>query len=247
MIVARSKGAKVKSVAQIYSKPPYVYFAFKGSGFKSPKDMEGRVLADSVGSTTRILFPALAAANGVDESKVKWLIVKPVLIFQSLLAGKVDFAAAYIVSKASLEVQARAKGQELVAIKFGDWGVDIYSNGVLTSDEMIAKKPDVVRRFVRAALESYAWSIENPDETISILLKHHPVLKREIVREHLRAAIELVITPTILEKGLGYTRENKMMATRDLLTKYMKLPIKVPLKDIYTLEFLPGIKVKAVR
>ncbi|MFQ5912166.1 MAG: ABC transporter substrate-binding protein [Nitrospinota bacterium] len=246
MVIARSRGAKVKALAAIDDKPQYVYFAFKGSGIKSPKDMEGRILADSAGSVTRQLFPALAAANGLDESKVKWLIVKPALIFQSVLAGKADMAAAFAVNKASLETQARKQGKEITGIYFGDWGVDIYTNGLQTSDEMIAKKPDVVRRFLRASLESMAWTAENRQTAISILLKHHPALGRKIARAHLEAIFDSALSPNILKEGLGHIRESKMRRTRDILTQYMKLPTKVPVKELYTLEFLPVIKVKAM-
>jgi hypothetical protein len=36
------------------------------------------------------------------------------------------------------------------------------------------------------------------------------------------------------------TRE-KMEATRDLITTYEKLPVKVPVEDLYTNDFLPKI------
>ena len=244
MVIARSRGAEIKAIAAIDDKPQYVYFGFKDSGIRTPKDMEGRVLADSAGSVTRQLFPALARANGVNESKVKWLIVKPSLIFQSVLAGKADLAAAFAVNKASFETQARKLGKEIVGIYYGDWGVDIYTNGILTSDKMIAEKPDVVRRFLGAALKSMAWTVGHPDEALTILLKHHPTLGRKLARAHLEAMFESALSPSILKKGLGYIREKKMTRTRDILTKYMDLPKKVRVQDLYTLEFLPMIKVK---
>jgi hypothetical protein len=53
-----------------------------------------------------------------------------------------------------------------------------------------------------------------------------------------------MLTPTAYEKGLGYIRHDKMTLTRDLLTKYMNLKTVVPVEDLYTNDFLPGIKPK---
>lgn len=244
MVIARSQGAKVKDIATIYDRGQYVLFALKGSGIQRPKDIEGRTIADSAGSVIRAVFPALAAANKVDESKVKWLHVDPALIFPSLLGGKADLAAAFAVNRPSLEARAREMGKELVGVYFADWGLDIYSNGLLTSDDMIAKKPDLVRRFSKAALESLAWTIENQDAAIDILMKYHPVVDKKIALAHLKVMLEAVLTPAIQEKGLGYIREDKMTQTRDILTQYMRLPVTVPVKDLYTMEFLPQIMVK---
>lgn len=242
-VVARSQGAPTKAFAVIFDKGQYVFLVDKASGIRTPKDLEGRTIANSPGSPTHVLFPALAAANQIDESKVNWLIVQPPMIFQSFLAGKADVAASFLVTVPPLQASARAQGKELVSIVWSDWGVDVYSNGILTTDAKIAQKPDLVRRFARAAIESTAWTMENPDAAISTLIKHHPTVNAQIGREALKIAIESALTPIAREKGLGYMSEEKMTRTRDLLTKYMKLPVTVPVKDLYTLEFLPGIKV----
>ena len=245
MVVARSRGALVKALAVVYDRPQYVFYTIKGAGIRTPKDLEGRTIANNVGGVVRDLFPALAAANQVDESKVKWLIVDAAMIFPALLSGQADLAGSFAVNKPILEAKAREQGKEIVGIYFGDWGVDIYSNGILTTDDRITKNPDLVRRFVQASLESIAWTAENPDAAVALLVKHHPAVDVKIGRETLRVALESTLTPTIREKGLGYMSEEKMTRTRDILTKYMKLPATVPVKDLYTLDFLPGIKVRA--
>lgn len=87
MVVARSKGAMAKALAAVYDRPQYVFYTIKGSGIRTPKDIEGRTIANNIGGVVKDLFPALAAANKVDEAKVKWLIVDAPLIFPALLGG----------------------------------------------------------------------------------------------------------------------------------------------------------------
>lgn len=244
MVVARSRGARVKGLAVIYDKGQYAFYAVKGTGIRTPKDIEGRTIANNVGGVVKDLFPALAGANNVDESKVNWLIVEAPMIFPALLAGKADLAGSFIVNRPILEARARELGKELEAIHFADWGVDLYSNGLVTSDEKIANRKDLVRRFTKAAMESVAWTVENPDAAIAILTKHHPAVDAKIGRATLQVALESALSPTVREKGLGYIREDKIRFTRDIVTRHMNLPATVPVKDLYTLEFLPVIKVR---
>ena len=41
------------------------------SGIRGPKDIEGKTVAFSPGDSPKLMFPAFAKANGIDESKVK--------------------------------------------------------------------------------------------------------------------------------------------------------------------------------
>ncbi len=53
-----------------------------------------------------------------------------------------------------------------------------------------------------------------------------------------------LLTPTAQKLGIGHMTREKMETTRDLITPYEKLPVRVPVEDLYTNEFLPKIIVQ---
>ena len=78
MMVLRARdNVKIKALACIFQKAPHTMFYIKSYGIAKPKDLEGRKVAFSPGDSPRLMFPAFAQANGIDESKVSWLSVDP--------------------------------------------------------------------------------------------------------------------------------------------------------------------------
>jgi ABC-type nitrate/sulfonate/bicarbonate transport system substrate-binding protein len=63
----------VKLVAMIYPKPPHAVYVLKESGIATPKDFEGKTLADTAFSSVPKLFATYGKAAGIDVGKVKWI------------------------------------------------------------------------------------------------------------------------------------------------------------------------------
>lgn len=246
LVIGRSRGTKAKAVAAIFEQTQYVYYGLKDSGIRKAKDMEGKTLGCPAGSVVRATTPALFRSAKVDASKVKFQAMDAPLLTPSLLAGRVDLVCAFWVNLPILENEARKIGKSVVGVYYKDYGIQVYSNSILTQDERIQKQPKQVRRFLKPALEGYAFSMDNPEKAIDIFLKYQPAMDRKIALAQLDIAVKSALTPTAREKGLGYIREEKVTSTRDIMTEYMKLPVKVPVKDIYTNAFLPapGVRVK---
>jgi NitT/TauT family transport system substrate-binding protein len=107
---------------------------------------------------------------------------------------------------------------------------------------MIQDKPDLVRRFVQTSMRGYAWSFENPEQAIRLFLKANPEASAERVRTEVRITADLMLTPFAAKDGIGHYDEKKVQQTRDLTLKARNIdPGTMPLKDIYTNEFLPKL------
>ena len=64
--------------------------------------------------------------------------------------------------------KAKANDVGLHVMKFSDYNVEIYSNGIIFRDEAIAAHPDVVRRFVAALRDAYKFTFEHPEEAAQV-------------------------------------------------------------------------------
>lgn len=241
LVVARSRGAKVKVIAMFHDDSLYTVYTLEGSGISKPKDLEGRTIGAVRASASRIIFPAFAQANNVDMSKINWVEMTDAARVPSLLAGKVDAADIFAGHEREYEQAAAKVGKKLRYIRFKDWGVNPYSNGIITADATLEKNPDLVRRFMRATWKGVAYTVEHPDEGAQMFLKTFPERSPEILRNQWDEIVNYLLTPTAKEKGIGYMTRERMIYTRDLITQYMKLEKKVEVEDLYTNAFLPKL------
>lgn len=241
LLLGRAKGLKLRQTGMIHAKAPYVLFTLKGFGIEKPKDLEGKIIGTQAREAGHVIFPALAAKNGIDEKKVIFLFMAAPNKPPSLLAGKVHATLEFATNQPSYEVGAEKEGKTLVTHYYSDWGLDVYAGGITTTDELIAKKPDLVRRFTEATMKGVAFGVENPQVAVENFLKHFPEQDRRIVTSAWRIGIDLLFDEDAKKNGIGYMSKEKMTYTRDLLTKYHDLKVVVPAEDLYTNEFLPKL------
>ncbi len=81
-------------------------------------------------------------------------------------------------------VQAEQENINLDVIMMQDWFdciPDYYTPVLITSEQTIAERPQLVRRFLRAVSRGYQLAIENPDEAAAILLDAVPELDSALV------------------------------------------------------------------
>jgi len=232
LILARANDqVPVKMVAVIYDKAPHAIFALKESGIKTPKDLEGRSVADAAASSIPRMFPAYAKAAKIDGSKVKWTVVSSDAIAATLALGRADAVGYYTISEALLK---KSTGKnDLVVLTYADAGLDFYSNGIIADEKLIASNPDVVKRFVSATLHGLRDAIANPEEAAKILNKHQRQIDVDIGTAETKAVAQLVRKP--VEKA-GQIELARMQTTVDIVTQSFTLKQPVKAADV----FVPG-------
>ena len=237
MLSVRAKeDARIKALACMYQRTPHTLFYMKNKGIAKPKDLEGKTIAFSPGDLPRLMFPAFAKANGVDELKVKWLSVDPNSKNAVLLNGNVDGMVTYVFTLPVLQKAAKA-GDEVGTFVYSDWGADFYSNGIGALEDYIKAKPDVTRNFVQATMEGVAFTLANPKEAVSILKKHQPQLDEEVALKEVEILRNLISSESS-KKQLGSMTREMMDATQDLMARYLDLGRRIPSDEAFTNEFL---------
>ena len=223
----------------IHAVSPYTLFALKGAGITTPKDLKGKKIGSPEGNAVKVVFPAFARANGLDPADVTWVTMPTAAINPSLLAGQIDVAPIYIFERPTYEASARKEGKDVTIMRYIDWGLDAYSNGLIIEDELAKSNPDLVRRFVAANMEAWAWSLLHPGEALENFYKYAPGMSQDAIREHMLIVLQYLLDEGALRHGIGYISKKKMDLTIDLMTKFTPLEVRVPTEEIYTNEFLP--------
>lgn len=180
---AAAEPAPLVSIAAIIQHNTSGFASLAEKGVQSPKDFEG-LRYGSFGSpfespTLRVLM----GCAGGDFSKLQIVdtgFTDPL----ALLASKqIDLAWIFYGWQA---IQAKQQGINLNIVMMSDHFdciPDYYTPILITSEKMIAERPEVVRAFLKAVSRGYQFAIQNPDEAASILLQAAPELDEKLVSE----------------------------------------------------------------
>jgi NitT/TauT family transport system substrate-binding protein len=167
-----------KLVAIVYARPPHAIYVLKDSGIATPKDLEGKKVADTAFSAVPKLFAAYAKAANIDASKVTWLVAAADTLPAMLTTGRADGIGQFTVGEPLLAKSAAPK--QIFALTYADAGLNLYSNGIIASDSIIKSSPDLVRRFVAATMQGLKDAIADPKEAGEIMHKHHREVDADI-------------------------------------------------------------------
>jgi NitT/TauT family transport system substrate-binding protein len=240
LILARSKGAMVKVAAIIHDKSLYAVGTLEENNIKTPQDLKGKRIGASVGDASRVMFPAFAKLNGIDADSVRWIDMTPPARAASLILGQVDAVVLFLTETPTFSAKAKEAGKHWKDFPYADYGLDLYSHGLLVRDDLIAKQPDRVKRFVESTMKAWAWSIEHPQEALAIFLKYNPAVDPDQAREHFRIAIKHLLTDTAKRDGIGYIDAEKMKRTIDFVSQSFNVK-GVSADDVYTNQFIPKL------
>ncbi len=234
VVLARgNEGVPVKVVAIVYAKPPHAIYALKTSGIRSPKDLEGRDIANPAGGAIPKLFPAYAKAAGIDENKVKWVVASQEALPGMLALGRVAAVGQFTIGEPRLKKDA--EGKDLVELTYSEAGLDFYSNGIIASDSTISSKPDLVKRFVAGTLKGLAYSIQHPKEAAEIMKKYHRELDTELGAAELVKVGQLAVLPNT---PLGKLDPARAQKTIDVVGSAFSLKKPVSVDEAFSLNFV---------
>ena len=233
ILVQRSQGGSIVAIAAIYRRSPAVFVALAGSGIERPADFLGRTVAAAGITEYELQLKAMLNKLGLDINQVE--VVPHSYDLTRLYEGEVDITAIY--STGGL-IRARQAGYELSLIWPSDYGVHLYGDTLITTDQLIAENPDLVTRFLRATLRGWREAIEDPDAAVEITLKHAEEADAELQTQMMEASLPLVHTG---EDRIGWMRAEVWQGMHDMLLEQGLLAGPVDLDKVYTMEFLQRI------
>ena len=172
--VGRSQKLPVVALAAVNQESPLAMISLKAKHpMSKPADMKGMNIGVHPSGSTYVFLKAFFAKNGLNLADFKQSTVSPPYE-NMLILGRVDLVPGYIDAEVP-ELEAKAGGAGSLSILHGsDFGYDAYGSGLFTSEKMIAEKPDLVQRFVKAYLQAFAFVVEHPKDAVDIVVKANP-------------------------------------------------------------------------
>jgi NitT/TauT family transport system substrate-binding protein len=240
-LAGNKPGQQPVMVYMIYNTPPFALITKASSPIKTLKDLPGRKMGTPAGGAAGILFSSLAKVNGIDASKVPVVNMAPNLQEQMLLNGDVDFSAVFTVTS-----YANLIGMKLDPLKdlrwfyYSDYGIDLYSNGIMVAKKLATEKPKAVAGLVRALNRALIETAGNPDAAVANMMKVEPLMNAGLEKQRFVFALKThFVSPETNANGLGDVSDQRMAKAIALLVETYKLPNTPAVKDVFDRSFLP--------
>ncbi len=230
IIISVSEGHPVKAVAVIYKRSPVVYFALNESGIKTPYDFIGKKVGMKQGTGTSYSYYTMLSVLGINNSLIEEVNVSHDLT--PFYNKEVDVWPGFRINEPRL---AEEQGYNLNMIYPEDWGVVMYADVLITTQDMINNNPDIVRSFVKATLEGWRYAIEHEEEALNVTMKYAEESSRDHQEYMLRKSIPLIHTG---DSELGLMDGTIWQDMITVLAENSLLKTKLNTTQLYTNEFI---------
>ena len=204
VLSAAAKGPMpLKVVYTAYTESPESFFVIKGSGIRTLKDLQGRPVAATALSTSRVLMPLVLERNGVSVDQLKLQLVDANVLMPMLVSGRVDAISSFRTQVPLANSLLQPRGKEVEVLPWSMFGLETYGMVLAASDAMIKERPDVLRRFLRAFHKAMLLSLKDPAVTGRALKKSAPEIDPQVAEAQFRASIPLIDNATSRRDGIG--------------------------------------------
>lgn len=222
VLLAREQGLDVVYVMTWYQKYPVSIVALADSQIKTPQDLIGK----SVGipgayGANYIALKAFLSEQDLSETDI---ILESIGYNQAeaLVTKTVDAASVY---RNNTPVQLRSEGYQIIEFPVSDY-INLASNGLITSQKMIAENPEIVQLMVSALIEGIEKTIDDPEQAYSISKEYIETLQslqpdqEDVQKQVLAASINLWNADNIGEIEMSsWQNMADVLFDMDLLTK----------------------------
>ncbi len=238
---ANKPGEQPVMVYQIYNRPPFVIVTKANGPIKTVKDLEGKKLGGPAGSATLRLFPNFAKANGIDTSKISMLNMAPNLQEQMLIQDQVEGSLVFnVTSYINLLQQKQDPDKDYRWFNFGEYGLDLYSNGVMVSQKLLKENPKAVAGLVKAINRAIKEMVANPQAGVATPVKVEPLLNAAIETKRITYALgNLMNAPEASEIGIGDLKDDRLTRSIAVIAEAYELKSRPAASDVFNRSFLP--------
>jgi NitT/TauT family transport system substrate-binding protein len=229
---------RLQAVYMVHEKNANALFALKKSGIVKPVDLKGKKISGPVFSSTRKTWPLFARANGLKTDDAQWQNVAPDMVEQVVVRGDVDAGSGF-PTQIQIYRQLGIKPDDVVTLKYADYGVDLYGNAIFASSRLVAENPKAIEAFLRAFNRALKDTIANPDAAVKAVMQRNPLLNEADELEKLKLILEFMNTPNTRADGLGSIRKLKLDNQVDDVVMAFALKTRVSPDGIFNSSFLP--------
>lgn len=227
LLLEKSKGKDIVALYAIFQSSPLVLLSTKESGIDSIEQFKDKTVMTTIDDASEVSLKAMIVSKKINLSQLNF--IDHTHNINDLIEKKTDIISAYI-SKSPFELQQKGVPYNVFAPR--DYGFDMYSDFLITSNRLIDKDPNTVVNFMEASLKGWEYAYENIEETVALILEKYntqKLSKEELIYE----AKELKKLSYYKTKKLGEINLAKLQRIHDLYNIMGVLPKKIDINSFF--------------
>lgn len=234
---AVSAGVPVTNVATFMLVVPSVLIAKAGTKLSSPKDLEGKNVGLRSGADAALFFDAFLIKNHVDASKVNVTHLNGSAANAAFLSDSIQVVDVF--SNNELPTLSALLDKAPNTLAFSDFGFSILGQGVTVSNAFKKKSPNVIKKFIRAAIAGIEAAKQNPKDAAKVIKERQGATLPDlaIVEQQVKATLDAMTA--VPGRPLGWVSSatwSKMLA---LFKSTGQITTQFPTRVYYSDYFLP--------
>ncbi|HEY8068717.1 MAG TPA: ABC transporter substrate-binding protein [Burkholderiales bacterium] len=235
VLVARGKGADTVAVFNVYANSPQGMYWLKSSGINGIKDFPGKKIGNPAGDGARVMWPALAKANGIDPKSVTWVNIDANSKLSALKSKAIDVTTSFYNLH---HVFKRELGADMGFLAWREVGLNPYGNSVIVNAEFLAKNRPLIGKFVKVTQRAFAACVKDPKPCVQALIDANGALSYDNEMVNWQLVEVLMSDKYSREVALGIHDDARMKADYELVRDYVGVDKPFDVKTTYTNEFL---------
>ena len=230
---------KPVAVMMVYNNTPAAVLALKKSGIKTPADLNGKKLGAPVFDAGRKAWPIFAKANNINS--VAWTAMDPPLRETMLVRGEVDAITGFSFTSL-LNIEARGvKADDVVVLPYPQYGVKLYGNAIIASEDFIKKNPEAVKAFLRAFTKGMKDVVADPAASIATVKARDGIIDTALEERRLKLALDAtVLTPDAKAEGFGNALGPRLSLMASQVSDAFATKERVKPEAVWNGAFLPS-------
>ena len=232
-IMVRGNGVPVKIVAVFGGKGFMQLVVREDSGIEKPADLKGKTLTVmSYQDTTFYALLGLLASAGLTQDDVNIQAVGPTGVWEFVAAGK----SVGMAGVPDWIPPVQAAGVKVKVIPTDEFFPHM-AQGIAVSDQTIKEKPELVGKFVKAALRGMKDIMDDPDKAADDFVKFVPDWKGKegAVKAAFSYYAKLVYPG---QKDLGEVNAERLAKLQDFYLAKGFIQKKTPVDELYSNAFI---------
>jgi NitT/TauT family transport system substrate-binding protein len=229
---ALKQNAPMVVVAAHFQKDPQMVMSHPGVGLDKFQDLVNSPAYIAKGAP---FYQWMVSAYGFKEENIKPYTFNP----QPFIADKKSIQQGYITSEPySVEKMGKFKPNIFL---FADYGFSTYATTVETRPDIVAKKADMVQRFVDAsAIGWYHYMYGDNKAANDLIKKDNPEMTDDQIAFSIAKMKDygLVDSGDTLTKGIGAMTDERVKDFYDKMVKAGVVEAGLDYKKTYTLQFV---------
>lgn len=234
LMMARNEGLPLVSVTAIMQHNTAGYASPTEKNITSPADLEGKIYGANMSELSKAIMKTLMEESGADYKSVESKNIGDSDFFVAI-ERDIDFS---LVFQGWTGIEAEIRDVDLNMIFLNDYAeaLDFYTPIIATSEALIDENPELVEKFIRAAVKGYEFAINEPAEAAQIVIDSVPDINAELVER----SQEWISTKYQDDASqFGIQEKERWELVRDFMIEHDLIESDFNIDQAFTNDYLP--------